>query len=193
MPTTPLRKDAARNWERIVRVARELIDDGSPVQLNDVARRAGLGVGTVYRHFPTAEALVEAVAAPGLEELVAAAERAAADPDPWRAFDVFLRRVVEVQVTDAAVPGVASSPTDALPRTTELKLSMWAVGGSVLDRVRAAGLVRPDLTADDLTPLVCGVAHAVGLAGGTREQRVATAHRYLDLLLGGLRAAPPAA
>ena len=60
----PLRKDAAQNWDRIVAVARELVDEGTPLQLNDIARRAGLGVGTVYRHFPTAEALLETVATP---------------------------------------------------------------------------------------------------------------------------------
>lgn len=64
MTTAPLRKDAARNWERIVAVARDLVDEGTPLQLNDVARRAQLGVGTVYRHFPTAEALLETVATP---------------------------------------------------------------------------------------------------------------------------------
>ncbi|MFE7121342.1 TetR/AcrR family transcriptional regulator, partial [Streptomyces sp. NPDC057654] len=70
MTTAPLRKDAARNWERIVTTARALVDQGTPLQLNDVAHRAGLGVATVYRHFPTPEALLETVAAPCLEDLV---------------------------------------------------------------------------------------------------------------------------
>ncbi|MYT23392.1 TetR family transcriptional regulator, partial [Streptomyces sp. SID7760] len=76
MTTTPLRKDAARNWERIIAVARGLVDQGTALQLNDVARRAGLGVGTVYRHFATPEALLESVATPCLEDLTAHAERA---------------------------------------------------------------------------------------------------------------------
>lgn len=64
MTTTQLRKDAARNWDRIVAIARVLVDQGVTLQLNDVARRAGLGVGTVYRHFATPEALLETVATP---------------------------------------------------------------------------------------------------------------------------------
>src|SRR5690242_17245929 len=122
--TTPLRKDAARNWERIVSVARALVDEGTPLQLNDVARRAGLGVGTVYRHFATPEALLEAVAAPCLEALVAHGRQALIDADPWRGLTGFLFRVVEAQVTDAALPPVAAAATDAMARTTELKRSL---------------------------------------------------------------------
>src|SRR5690349_17303864 len=120
MTTTQLRKDAARNWERIVAVARDLVDQGTPLQLNDVARRAGLGVATVYRHFATPEALLEAVAAPCLEALVTHGEQALADTDPWRALASFLSHVVEAQVTDPALPPVAAATTDTLPRTREL-------------------------------------------------------------------------
>ncbi|WP_405009462.1 TetR/AcrR family transcriptional regulator [Kitasatospora sp. NBC_01539] len=190
--TTPLRKDAARNWDRIVSVARALVDQGAALQLNDVARRAGLGVATVYRHFPTPEALLETVAAPCLEALVAYAERALAEPDPWTALAGFLQRTVEAQVTDAALPPVAAAPVDALPRTTELKTALRTAGTALLDRARTAGAVRPDLTAADLVPLMCGIAHAVDVHGGAPADRAATAHRYLATLLGGLRTTPQA-
>lgn len=191
--TTPLRKDAARNWERIVSVARELVDEGTPLQLNDVARRAGLGVGTVYRHFATPEALLEAVAAPCLEALVAHGRQALTDADPWRGLTGFLLRTVEAQVTDAALPPVAAAATDALARTTELKRSLASSGAALLARARYAAAVRPDLTAGDLVPLMCGVAHAVSVHGGTPAARVDTAHRYLTALLEGLRATSPSA
>lgn len=110
--TTPLRKDAARNWKRIVSVARDLVDEGTPLQLNDVARRAGLGVGTVYRHFATPEALLETVAAPCLEALAAHGRQALTDADPWRSLTDFLFHTVEAQVTDAALP-----PSPPRPRT----------------------------------------------------------------------------
>ncbi|MEK2478766.1 TetR/AcrR family transcriptional regulator [Streptomyces noursei] len=142
--TTPLRKDAARDWDRIVAVARVLVDEGTPLQLNDVARRAGPGVGTVHRHFATPEALLEAVSAPCLEALADHAEQALADADAWRALEGFLLRTVEAQMTAA-----------------------------------------------DLVPLMCGIAHAVNVHGGTSVDRIATARRYLAALLGGLRAAPP--
>ncbi|MFJ2193528.1 TetR/AcrR family transcriptional regulator [Kitasatospora sp. NPDC087861] len=191
MTTTPLRKDAARNWDRIVAVARTLVDQGTPLQLNDVARRAHLGVGTVYRHFSTPEALLETVATPRLEALVAHGEQALSDTDPGRALEGFLTRTVEAQVTDAALAPVTAAPADALPRTTELRNSLWSVGTALLDRAREAGTVRVDLTSADLVPLMCGIAHAVNVHGGPPAHRITTAHRYLATLLGGLRATPP--
>ncbi|MER6512914.1 TetR/AcrR family transcriptional regulator [Nonomuraea sp. NPDC001636] len=186
--TTPLRKDAARNWERIVTVARDLIDEGTPLQLNDVARRAGLGVGTVYRHFPTTEALLETVATPCLTELAAHGDRALADDDPWRALNGFLSRTVQAQVSDASLPPVMAASADALPRTTELKGAVWSAGERLLDRARHAGVVRADVTSADLVPLMCGIAHAATVHGGTPAARVPTAHRYLTLLLEGMHA-----
>ncbi|MEU6865888.1 TetR/AcrR family transcriptional regulator [Streptomyces sp. NPDC046876] len=191
MPISPLRKDAARNWDRIVAVARSLVDQGIPLQLNDVARRAGLGVGTVYRHFATTEALLETVATPCLEALVAQGEEALADTDPRRALETFLARTVEAQVTDASLAPVAAAPSDALPHTTELKTSLWATGSALLDRAREAGVVRPDLVSADLVPLMCGIAYAVDVHSGDPADRIDTAHRYLATLLGGLRAVPP--
>ncbi|MEV5376156.1 helix-turn-helix domain-containing protein [Streptomyces nondiastaticus] len=191
--TTPLRKDAARNWDRIVAVARELVDQGTPLQLNDVARRTGLGVGTVYRHFATPEALLEAVATPRLEALTAHGRQALVDTDAWRALESFLTRTVEAQVTDASLAPVAAASVDALPRTTELKESLWSTGTTLLERARAAGAVRPDLTAADLVPLMCGIAYAVDVHGSAPADRIDTAHRYLAALLGGLRATPTTA
>ncbi|MFJ8630775.1 TetR/AcrR family transcriptional regulator [Streptomyces sp. NPDC093568] len=185
MPTSPLRKDAARNWERIVAVARELVDEGTPLQLNDIARRVQMGVGTVYRHFPTAEALLETLATPTLEALVAHGEGALADDDPGRALAGFLTRTIEAQVTDAALPPVAAAPTDALPRTTELKEAMWSIGSQLLGRAQEAEVVRADLTSADLVPLMCGVAFAATVHGGP-DSRVETARRYLTTLLEGL-------
>ncbi|MER7468683.1 TetR/AcrR family transcriptional regulator [Streptomyces sp. NPDC097981] len=189
--TTPLRKDAARNWDRIVAVARALVDQGAPLQLNDVARRADLGVGTVYRHFATPEALLETVATPGLEALAAHGEQALGDTDAWRALEGFLLRVVEAQVTDASVAPVAAAATDTLPRTTELKASLWSAGSALLDRALTAGVIRPDVASVDLVPLMCGIAHAAAVRGGTPADRVETARRYLATLLAGMQTTPP--
>lgn len=188
MTTPPLRKDAARNWEQIVAVARDLVDAGVPLQLNDVARRVGMGVGTVYRHFPTTEALLETVATRSLELLVAHGEQALADDDPWRALAGFLARAIEAQVTDASLSAVTAAPTDALPHTTELKQALWSLGGRLLNRARAAGVVRADLTSADLVPLMCGIAYAAAVHGGAGDAvaRTDTAQRYLTALLEGL-------
>ncbi|PSL44607.1 TetR family transcriptional regulator [Saccharothrix carnea] len=192
MATARQRTDAARNRERIVAVARGLVDEGTPLQLNDVARRAGVGVGTVYRHFPTAEALLETVATTCLEDLVEHGEQALTDTDTRRALEGFLIRTVEAQVADASLSPVAAAPTDTLPRTTELKRSLLEIGSTLLDRARRAGVVRPDLAATDLVPLMCGIAYAAQVHSGAPTDRAATARRYLTTLLDGLRTpAPP--
>ncbi|NUT52036.1 MAG: TetR/AcrR family transcriptional regulator [Saccharothrix sp.] len=191
MEPSTLRKDAARNRDRILAIARDLVDEGVPLQLNDVARRAGLGVGTVYRHFPTPEAPLESVAAPRLESLAAHGERALADTDPWRALENYLLHVVEAQVGDASLPAVTAASADALPRTAELKRSLWSTGATLLDRARAAGVVRADLTSADLVPLMCGIAYGAQVHSGPSDDSVAVARRYLGMLLQGLRAGTP--
>jgi AcrR family transcriptional regulator len=190
MTTAPLRKDAARNWQRIVEVGRQLVDDGIPLQLNDVARLAGVGVATVYRHFPTPEALLETVAAPGLEALAARGERALADGDPWQAMADFLFAAIDVMLTDASISAVTATPDNTLPRTAELKARLQALGGQLLDRACAAGTVRRDMTQADLIPLMCGVAYAAKAHAGGREPASATGRRYLAVTLDGLRASP---
>ena len=188
MVTAPLRKDAARNWRRIVEVGRQWVDAETPIQLNDVARAADVGVATVYRHFPTPEALLETVAAPGLEALAAHNERALADPDPWAAFRDFLLAAAHAQITDPSLSAVMAAPENALPSTAELKQRLYERFGELLDRVHAAGAVDPAVTAADLAPLMCGVAFAARIRStDSIEDRAATARRYLLVLLEGLR------
>ncbi|BCY11218.1 TetR/AcrR family transcriptional regulator [Actinoplanes sp. L3-i22] len=191
MTTAPLRKDAARNWQRIVDVGRRLADEGTPIQLNDVARAAAVGVATVYRHFPTPEALLETVAAPGLEALVAHAEQALAGDDPWTALRDFLFAAVDAQLTDPALPPVFAAPVDALPATTELKQRLIGMFGQILARAHTAGVADPTVTRADMLPLMCGVMFAANVhQDPAAPDRAATARRYLTVLLAGLRTAP---
>ncbi|MFJ8477493.1 hypothetical protein [Kitasatospora sp. NPDC094011] len=90
------------------------------------------------------------------------------------------------------MPPVAAAATAALPHTTELRQALTTAGTTLLSRAHEAAAVRPDLAATDLVPLMCGIAHAVNISGGTPAARLATAHRYLATLLEGLRATPPA-
>ncbi|MFI6102187.1 TetR/AcrR family transcriptional regulator [Lentzea sp. NPDC051213] len=186
--TPPQRKDAARNWDRILTVARELVDEGTPLQLNDVARRSGLGVGTVYRHFPTTEALLETVATPCLEALADHGNQALDHDDPWQAFAGYLAKLVEAQVTDPALAKIAATADDTLPRTTELKHQIMAIGTQLLTRARDAGAVRPDLADGDLVPLMCGISYATYVHSESPDDRLATAQRYLNTLLRGFSA-----
>ncbi|POX58683.1 TetR family transcriptional regulator [Streptomyces sp. Ru62] len=187
MTSAPMRKDAARNRQRIVDVARQLVDDGTPLQLNDVARLAGVGVATVYRHFPTPEALMETVAAPGLEALVAHAERALTEEDTWSALAGFLDVTLEAQLTDPSLTIVRAAPERVLPRTEELTARLDSLAGRLLDRTRAAGAVRGVVTWDDLLPLMCGIAFAANVHAGDRQTRLESGRRYLDVMLRGLR------
>ena len=185
--TVPLRKDAARNWHRIVEVGRRHLDENVPIQLNDVARVASVGVATVYRHFPTPDALVETVALPGLEALADHAERAMTRDDPWAALRDFLYAAVDAQISDASLPLVFAAPENALPRTAELKQQLYVRFGDFLGRAQSAGVADPSLTPADIAPLLCGVTYAAGMRpAGTVGERAATAP-------GGFRVSFPTA
>ncbi|MGW2094555.1 TetR/AcrR family transcriptional regulator [Promicromonospora sukumoe] len=187
MSTPPLRRDAAQNRHRIVEVARRYVDDGRPLQLNDVARTASMGVATVYRHFPTPDALLETVAMPAFEELVQRAEQALADPDPWTALRDFLAAAIEAMLTDPAVPPVLAAATDSLEQTSELKHGLATAFTDLLARAHAAGVIDPGVTEADMTPLMCGIAYAANVHSELdRSERAATGLRYLTLLLTGL-------
>src|ERR1700733_7197528 len=106
MPTRckPLRKDAARNRELILQAARDLFQQrGLSASLNDIAHHAGVGVGTVYRHFPDKDQLAEGLFEQRIEDLVTRMEQALADPDPWRALASFIRDATEMQACDRAI------------------------------------------------------------------------------------------
>lgn len=181
-----LRKDAARNRRRIVEIGRELVSDGTPIQLNEVARTAGVGVATVYRHFPTPQALIEAVAAEGLEALIQAAERAVEQDDPWTAFRDFLVRIVDAQLSDAALPPVLAAPTAALPGTARLLDRLSSLSTRLFERAAAAGRLAPGVTLADMTPLICGIAFSARMQPA--DDQAAAGRHYLDVVLNGLRA-----
>ncbi len=188
--SAPLRKDANRNWQRIVAVGRRYVDEGTPIQLNDVAKAASVGVATVYRHFPSPESLMEAVAAPGLESLETLAEQALAKDDPWTALEDFLLDAAHASITDASIPAVMAAPS-VLPATVERKHRLGRLFGELLARAQAHGAVSPTLTAADVAPLMCAVAYAARLRScDSVEARAAHARRYLSILLRGVHQQP---
>ncbi len=187
MSTPPLRKDAAQNRRRIVETARRYVDDGRPLQLNDVARTASIGVATVYRHFPTPEALLEAVALPAVEKLVQRAEHALTEADPWTALRDFLAAAIEALLTDPAVPPVFAAATNSLEHTGDLKRGLATAFAELLRRAHAAGVIDPGITEADMTPLMCGIAYAAKVHSALDPaERATDGLRYLNLLLTGL-------
>jgi AcrR family transcriptional regulator len=176
---TSLRSDAARSRTAILDVAR--LHDRRTLRLNDVAREAGVGVGTVYRHFPTVHALVEALTVETIGRMLEISCRAAAESDPEAAFSLYLRSALALQLEDGGLQSVLLSPDDESADVRSAKLEIFATFDAVLTRAQAAGAVRADLTIDQLSHLVCGVEYAVRL--GAPADRAP----MLEIMLAGLR------
>jgi len=176
-----LRSDAARSRARILEAA--ATHDSQDLRLNDLAREAGVGVGTVYRHFPTVQALVEALTENTVERMLDISRRAAAEADPGAAFSFYLRSALTLQLEDGGLQSVLLSPEDESEEVRSAKQEIFGTFAVVLDRAKAAGAVRQDLTLDQLSHLVCGIEYAVRL--GTPADRAP----LLEIILTGLRPA----
>ncbi|MFI1767245.1 TetR/AcrR family transcriptional regulator [Streptomyces sp. NPDC020800] len=179
-----LRADAARNRARVLQVAREQLATGDDsLQLNAIARLAGVGVGTVYRHFPNRHALREALSAERFQELVDEAQAAAADEDALAGLHRLLRFALMHALDDTGFAAVLESASDTDAQTSALKAELDGTVAHLLDRARRTGAIRRDVEADDMRRLLCGVEHAVR-SGDSDPARIAI---YLDVLLEGLR------
>jgi AcrR family transcriptional regulator len=186
----PQRADARRNRERILCAAREAFaEHGGAAQIDDVARRAGVGVGTVYRHFPTKDDLLMALAAEHFATLAALARSALADePDAWEAFAAFLRAAAAHQAADKSVFDILSAaPQDGKSQAARSE-GLWGAVGELVDRAQAAGALRADVVPDDIPMLMCalGQADRIGPPGGSPVWP-----RMLALMLDGMRAGAP--
>src|SRR5215212_724513 len=180
----PLRADARRNIERLIDAAREAFaTEGPNAPLDDIARAAGVGSGTLYRHFPNRIALLEAVYRANVERLCAEGERLAATEPPAQALLDWLRGFVRVI---AEKRGLAAALT-AEGRTSELfgqcHAMINATGADLLDRAKTAGAVRDDVPLGD----VLKMAKAFAQAAETSPEGPALAERLLVLSMDGLR------
>jgi AcrR family transcriptional regulator len=181
MPDRRPRADAVRNRQRILVAAREAFaDEGPSVSLDDVARRAGVGAGTVHRHFPTKDALFAAVIEDRLRDLAVAAEQAAAQRDPGAQFYAFFRRMAGEAAHNLALTAALTEPDPIGPTIREAGAQLETALARLLRRAQAAGAVRPDLGTAEL--------HAVIAGALVMEQRLpATAKGYgLQLITDGL-------
>jgi AcrR family transcriptional regulator len=182
----PLRADARRNREKVLAAARAVFSEhGREAQMDDVARRAGVGVGTVYRHFPTKEALIEALMVDAFQTIADEARRALDIEDPWEAFSTVLWSGAETMSADRALSEVFASIPGAM------ESAMPTIGGltesmeTIMRRAQAAGVLRPDAMIDDIPMLMCGIGSAT-----KKEHRCEGAwRRHLSIVLDGLRAA----
>ncbi|ATL28870.1 Transcriptional regulator, TetR family [Streptomyces formicae] len=225
--TTPLRVDAQRNLEHVLRAAREVFGElGYGAPMEDVARRARVGVGTVYRRFPSKDVLVRRIAEEETSRLTDQARAALGQEDePWSALSRFLRtsvasgagRLLPPQVLRVGVEEGAPQEDEArvpqqrqsVPDSPELRLieqrqapveestiaamsddagaaTLLDVVGRLVDRARAAGELRPDVTVSDVLLVIATAAPSLPDAA----QQAAASSRLLDILLEGLRSRP---
>jgi AcrR family transcriptional regulator len=177
----PLRADARRNRERILEGARKVFAKrGADAQVDDIARAAGVGVGTLYRHFPDKRALMGELLASRFRTFADNAERALDVDDPWEAFSGLLRanaalcaRDLAVQQALAGEPGAWTLAAAELTRLNDLATQL-------IRRGQDAGVLRADLVVEDIPMLMCGVSATMAVP--QYDWR-----RHLEILLDGLR------
>jgi AcrR family transcriptional regulator len=177
-----LRADARRNRERVLTAARETFAAaGLDAQVDDIAARAGVGVGTVYRHFPTKEALIEAIAREGYEETCRIAREALEQADPWQSFSDFMWRGARLHHDDRAQCEINSTRPDVTRRVAGDKRELLELVARLIDRGQRAGAIRADLSTDDMPMIWCSLGAAQQYTGNTSWER------YLEVVLDGLR------
>ncbi|MEU2429185.1 helix-turn-helix domain-containing protein [Streptomyces sp. NPDC007861] len=174
----PHRRDAARNYDALLAAAREAFtENGAAASLEDIARRAGVGIGTLYRNFPTRRHLFESVYADEVNALCQVALDVA-ELEPWEALTSWLRRFVDYTVTKRAIREALSNESDIFLTCRE---SMFQAGGPLLDRAQEAGEARADMSFDDLLRMVAGITATTFLDDAQRD-------RVLAVALDGVRA-----
>lgn len=183
----PLRADARRNRERIVAAAAEAFaESGLDAQIEDIARRAGVGVGTVYRHFPTKDALVAALAEQHFARIADTIEQALEAPDePWEAFAGAIWRTARSAAEDVAWCEIIGGHPQAVQRAGLGEQRLTAATATHIARAQQAGAMRGDATVDDIRAIMCGFGH---VAASQRAGAPLDWERYLTIALDGLRA-----
>jgi AcrR family transcriptional regulator len=181
----PLRRDAERNRRRILHAAAEVFTEyGLAATLDDVARQAGVGVGTVYRRFPDKEALVDALFEPRIGALVALGEQALREPDEWAALAWFLEQAGALLAADRGLRQMVMFTTYGRNRSGEARACLKPLVTRLITRAQAAGTVRSDLSPTDVPVIEFMLASVAGYAQHTRPE---VWRRYLALILDALR------
>jgi AcrR family transcriptional regulator len=189
----PLRADAARNRQAIVEAARTVYRErGLDAPLDEIARLAGVGNATLYRHFGGRCALAAAVFEETLARVIAAADEALANVSAWDGFAGYIRFLCGMQATDRGLADVLTTHLPGAPELDKLRGQAYRSSVRVADRAKASGDLRPDFVAEDVVLLLMANA---GLVHRSATTAPTAWRRYIDLVLDGLRApnASPAA
>jgi AcrR family transcriptional regulator len=184
-----LRADARRNRDQVLRTAQQLFArDGLGVSLDEIARRAGVGPGTVHRHFPSKEELYLAVAIDQLEQLITEADALVATEDPDALFTLLSQMMASGAENAAVKSALVAAEFDLRTAAPGVAADLTHRVAALLDRADSAGAVRRDVTIDEVMALVAGAFAAIRHAGA-EASRERSAH-LARLILDGLRPRP---
>jgi AcrR family transcriptional regulator len=183
--TTKLRRDAQRNHDKIVAAAHELFTQrGIDVSLDDIARRAGVGVATAYRHFPEKEQLIDAVVSDAMARTVELTEEAVAQERAWDGLVLWLTRITEMQAGDAGLRALMKSRSRGGEHAQQAHEQIADGLAKLLRRARAEGDLRKDFELSDIGVVNFMLAVAVDV---TEAEQSGNWRRYLALVLDGMR------
>jgi AcrR family transcriptional regulator len=181
-----LRKDAERNRGLLLEAARELIaEQGIEAPLEEIARRAGVGIGTLYRRFASREELIEALFAVKVEEYVRASEQGLGAEDPWQGFCAYVQRICAMQAEDRGFTDVLSGTFPRVPGLEARRAEVRSNVKELIRRAQKAGGLRPDFVFGDLYWVL--MANGTYLQA-TRDVAPGAWKRYVALIVDGLRA-----
>lgn len=189
---TSQRKDATRNRQRLLDAGREVFAaTGLAASLNEVARHAGVGVGTAYRHFPNKEALANAILELQVEELEQILLAALEEGDPWTGLVSYLERSLAVQVRDRGMAQIMSGRRITRERFDWERDRLAPLVNAIADRARDAGVIRDDVVGTDLIHIQIGLIAIAqtadeGAANVKRDDLGILYTRYLHLILDSL-------
>jgi len=180
-----LRKDAALNSERLLAAAAELFaEHGLDVTRNDIAHRAGVGVGTAYRRFPNKEAVMDALFEQRLQQVADVAREALEDPDAWNGLLTFLERDLYMRHGDRGLNEIMNNPLLGDARVSDARDQIAPIMSALVDKAKQQGVVRSDLDQTDLVFLQLALS---AITEKTRGISPGLYRRYLTFFLDGIR------
>ena len=185
-PERPLRADARRNRERVVEAARAAFaESGADLPMEEIARRAGVGIGTVYRHFPNKEALLDALLAAQLAVFLERVRTALTKDDAWEGFRDMVREGASQQADDLAYCELvmARRSVSRSEQVAEVRDRLESETGKLLERAKAEGRMRDDFQVADVSVLFASIAGAIRSSDEPDAWR-----RQVEFALDGLRA-----
>jgi AcrR family transcriptional regulator len=185
--TRPKRADARRNYEKVLAAAREAFaEGGESTALEEIARRAGVGIGTLYRHFPNRQALIEALYVEEVEEVCRSAAELPTDGDPWEALNTWFERFIAYVAAKKVLAAELMNYLDKdAPVFKVSRAALWEAAEPLLTRAQEAGVVRQDAEIGDVMHMVMGIAKVPTTDPAQTEH-------ILRIALDGLRYRPEA-